>query len=108
MARSPSDDGKQVSGTRYHTRGEEDAEEERRTAAGVKEHDKERKEAAANKGEKKRKNWRVETLSRTSFSSSSSMLMHANEKQLRGLMRLGGASPVQRRGPGSSLESDTH
>lgn len=53
-------------------------------------------------------NWRVETLSRTSSSSSSSMLMHANEKQLRGLMRLGGASPVQRRGPGSSPESDTH
>lgn len=34
--------------------------------------------------------------------------MHANEKQLRGLMRLGGASPVQRRGLGSSPESDTH
>lgn len=48
----------------------------------------ERKEAAANKGDEKLKNWRVETLSRTS-SSSSSMLVHANEKQLRGLMRLG-------------------
>lgn len=58
------DGGKQASGTRYHTRGEEDA-EKRRTAAsaGVKESATRRgKKPVANKGEERRKNWRVETL----------------------------------------------
>lgn len=40
---------------------------------------------------------------------SSSMLMHANEKQLRGLMRLCSARPVQGREPGRPLSlTDTH